>query len=286
MGHDPWVPDAIAFDVPGVFTVIGSAFDAALVDLPQDPLAICRVAQRLLISPDGAAALHLPAERAAEKSIRRVDTILQTLLALDPAPIITTRRLEDRVVGTCRHFTIVSVALLRARGHAARARCGFAAYFAPGQHVDHWIVEWWDPAQLRWVRIDSEMLGLSDLLGLPEGQTADLAPEDFLTGGEAWTACRSGAADPSSFGVHGVDHAWGIAEIRGNAIRDLAALNNLEMLPWDEWGRMTASYAGDTGPEFDTLIDVVAAACASGDANVLRAAYGREDVAVPLAMVI
>ena len=50
-------------------------------------------------------------------------------------------------------------------------------------------------------------------------------------------------------------HAWGPAEIRGNAIRDLAALRKLEMLPWDEWGRMTASYQGKTGPDYDALMD-------------------------------
>ncbi len=279
------MPTEIHYDVPGDLTVIGPRFAAALAGLPTDPLAICRVAQSLLISPDGASAIQLPTEREAEKSIRRIDALLDTLLARDPAPIADGRRLEDRVVGTCRHFTVLSVALLRTRGHAARARCGFAGYFDAGKYVDHWIVEWRDPVQHRWVRIDPEMLGLSELLGLPEARTADLAPDDFLTGGEAWTAWRRGDADPSSFGVHGVEHAWGIAEIRGNAIRDLAALNRVEMLPWDEWGRMTASYAGDTGPEYDALIDAVAAAGASDDASAIRATYGRDDLTVPAAMI-
>jgi hypothetical protein len=279
------VPTEIPYAAPGALTVIGPEFDAALADLPTDPLGICRVAQSVLISPDGAGAFHLPAEREAEKSIRRVDALLATLFAHDPAPLTATRRMPDRVVGTCRHFTVLSVALLRARGHAARARCGFAAYFDAGKHVDHWIVEWWDPASDRWVRIDPEMLGLSEILGLPEGRTADLAPDDFLTGGEAWTACGSGGLDPTAFGVHGVLHAWGIAEIRGNAIRDLAALNNVEMLPWDEWGRMAASYAGDTGPEYDALVDAVAAACSSGDPSAIRTTYAREDLTVPASMI-
>ena len=53
--------------------------------------------------------------------------------------------------------------------------------------------------------------------------------------------------------------------MRGNAVRDLAALNKVEMLPWDEWGRMTASYAGETGPEYDALISELAAVCAADD---------------------
>ncbi len=40
------------------------------------------------------------------------------------------------------------------------------------------------------------------------------------------------------------------------------------MLPRDEWSRMELSYQGDTGPEFDDLIDKVAKACATGDLTV------------------
>ncbi|WP_230620860.1 MULTISPECIES: hypothetical protein [Nocardiaceae] len=51
---------------------------------------------------------------------------------------------------------------------------------------------------------------------------------------------------------------WGAAEIRGNAVKDLAALNKVEMLPWDEWGRMTDAYEGKTGAEYDLLLDELA----------------------------
>lgn len=83
----------------------------------------------------------------------------------------------------------------------------------------------------------------------------------FLTGGEAWTRYRGGA-DPDLFGVAGVAPAWGVGEIRGNAIRDLAELCHREMLPWDEWGRMTDSYQGRTGPDYDRLMDAIATVCA------------------------
>ena len=113
----------------------------------------------------------------------------------------------------------------------------------------------------------------------------DLAPGEFLTGGEAWQACRAGA-DPMTFGVLGVDYAWGIAEVRGNAIRDLAALNKVEMLPWDEWGRMHASYEGETGTDYDELMDAIATVCDSGDDAATRDLYESEDLAVPPEMII
>ena len=46
-------------------------------------------------------------------------------------------------------------------------------------------------------------------------------------------------------------------------MKDLAALNNVAVLPWDEWGRKTAVYAGETGVDYDELLDTVAAVCAA-----------------------
>jgi hypothetical protein len=46
---------------------------------------------------------------------------------------------------------------------------------------------------------------------------------------------RSGRIDPATCGVAsiGITGAWFVA---GSVVRDLAALNNHEMLPWDYWG--------------------------------------------------
>lgn len=57
---------------------------------------------------------------------------------------------------------------------------------------------------------------------------------DFLSGGEAWPAYRRGEIDGSRFGVYGTEN-WRPAEIRGNAVKDLAAMNKVETLRWDEW---------------------------------------------------
>lgn len=98
---------------------------------------------------------------------------------------------------------------------------------------------------------------------------ADLAADQFLTGGAAWTRYRAGSIDPNLFGVAGIDFAWGIGEIRGNAIRDLASLSKIEMLPWDEWGRMDDSYRGRTSDDYDLLMDRLASACAGDNPALL-----------------
>lgn len=128
------------------------------------------------------------------------------------------------------------------------------------------------------MRIDSEILG-----GTVRPDAEDLAPGQFLSGGEAWLAYRSGQIDASTFGVHGTEN-FGPAEIRGNAVKGLAALNRVETLPWDEWGRMTAMYAGETGPGYDELIDRIAAVCAEDDPVEVAALYATEDLPVPAAM--
>ena len=265
---------------PGVFTTI-TADVVALVDgLASDPLELCLVAQGLVLLPDLAAGLALPEERLAERNIRPASRLLRTLRELAGPDLVAERSLDQRVVGTCRHFALLSTALLRHHGHQARARCGFASYFVHDRYVDHWVTEYLEGATGRWMRIDSEILGF-DFVARP----FDLQPGEFLTGGEAWRAVAAGSVDPMHFGVPGFPDNWGIGEIRGNAIRDLAALNKIETLPWDEWGRMAESYRGETGPEFDELMDRVARACASDDEALIQRTYAAEDLAVPTQLV-
>jgi Transglutaminase-like superfamily len=202
--------DLRSYSEPGPLTSFEPEQLRLADDLPADPVGICTVAQGLVIQPDDAVAQGLPERRQAERSIRPVHDLITALSALDPAPLHHPRAPEHRVVGTCRHFATLSTALLRLRGVPARARCGFGTYFISGRSVDHWITEYWLPQDQRWVRIDSEMLG-RDIVDHPE----DLAPGQFLTGGEAWALHRSGSIDPDTFGVTGVDDAWGVGKSAG-----------------------------------------------------------------------
>jgi len=250
---------------------------SALEPLATTPVEICLPVHQLVIQPGDAQKLDLPTERLDENQVRPAEELVERLLALDPAPLTEARQPDKRVVGTCRHFAVLSCALLRHRGIAARVRCGFATYFQPGQGLDHWITEYRD--QGRWVRIDSEILG-QQILGHPH----DLRPGEFLTGGEAWAAFRRGEIDAARFGVPGTEN-WGPAEIQGNAIRDLAALNKVEILPWDEWGRMTEAYEGRTGTDYDELLDELAAVCAADQPEQLAALYDREELRVPQTLI-
>jgi hypothetical protein len=261
---------------PGPLTRLRAEQFALAEGLPDDPTGICRAVRGLFVQPSDAAPLGIPEERIAEKNIRPASELVAALTALDPAPLHRERSPQKRVIGTCRHFATLACALLRARGIPSRARCGFGTYFVAGRGVDHWITEYWQDDERRWVRVDTEHLD-KDYVKRPE----DLAPGEFLTGGEAWQWYRRGLIDARTFGVAGTEHAWGPAEISGNAVRDLAALGRREMLPWDEWGRMTEAYEGRTGPEYDALVDAVAEACAGEDPGALARLLAHRDLAVP-----
>ena len=61
----------------------------------------------------------------------------------------------------------------------------------------------------------------------------DVPRDQFITGGRAWQMARGGAADPDAFGIADMHGLW---FIRGNLVRDVAALSKMELLPWDVWG--------------------------------------------------
>ncbi len=269
----------IDYAEPGALTSLSGAAEEALVPVGHEAVAICSPVHGLVLQPTEAGKIGLPPERLAENQIRPAAKIVAVLCALGTTPLSMPRHADQRVVGTCRHFAVLSCALLRYRGIPARARCGFATYFQKGQGLDHWVTEYWDEHRSTWVRVDSEIFGL-ELLPHPE----ELEPGEFLSGGEAWTAYREGRIDASSFGVYGTDN-WGPGEIRGNLVKDLAALNKVEMLPWDVWGRMQAAYKDQAGTDYDELLDEVAAACAADEPAVLTSLYARDELRVPSELV-
>jgi hypothetical protein len=267
----------IDYAAPGVFTTVAPEQIPLTKGLPEDPIGICAAVQQLVIQPTDAPAAGVPEDRLAERNIRPASALIDALVARNPAPLHVPRPPEQRVVGTCRHFATLATALLRQRGIAARARCGFGTYFVEGKNVDHWVIEYRDGD--RWVRVEVEHLYRPYV-----PQSNDLTPGAFLTGGEAWQWYRTGEVDGNLFGVYGFDFAWGVGEIRANLMRDLASLRKIETLPWDEWGRMEDSFKGHTGDDFDRLMDRIADACVTDDPAAIEAVYATEDLSVPEAI--
>jgi hypothetical protein len=264
----------IDYQTPGVFTDL-RPMDADLFPAGLSPIEICALVSGLIVEPDDGQAAGIAVERMDERNLRSARTILARLIALAPEAIDHRRAPEHRVVGTCRHFAVVACALLRREAIASRVRCGFATYFQAGRAVDHWIVEYRDRDRDGWARVDPEVLGGSVI-----DHAHDLAPADFFSGAEAWAAHRAGRVDPDTFGVYGTEN-WGAGEIRGNLVRDLAALNKVEMLPWDDWGKMDAGYDETAGPEYDELLDRCARSCTDDDRPDIAQLFTAPELHVP-----
>jgi hypothetical protein len=211
----------------------------------------------------------ITSERRGEEQLRSAQAIIGGILALDPAPLREARPPERRLIVNCRHFAVLVCALLRRVGHPVRARAGFSTYHPSGCCGDHWIIEHWDGS--RWVRSDPD---------LPPGllpDPLDIPPGRFLTGTAAWLLCRTGVADAERFGVVDWNGAWnGGWFVRNNVLRDLAALNRVELLPWDQWGLMDQASGLGEGPA-DALVDRVAEVVEAGDWPAARRLYERDE---------
>ncbi|WP_223975284.1 transglutaminase-like domain-containing protein [Bradyrhizobium sp. RD5-C2] len=211
---------------------------AALFDgLPRGAGALATTVQGLLIHQHIAPAygVTLGGDRQAQSQVRAVETMLDEIVTRDARPLAVARAVNERQVGVCRHFTLLHVAMLRTQGIPARARCGFGAYFEAGKYLDHWVTEYWNEERKCWVLFDSQIDDRQRELFRIGFDAADVPRDQFLVAGDAWSLCREGSRDPGAFGILDMHGLWFIA---GNLVRDIGALNNREMLPWDVWGAM------------------------------------------------
>ena len=232
-------PSSLAFcAAPAKMTSAG--VHAPLFDgLPREVAGLADVAQGLIIHEHIAPAygVDLSDERRGSVHIRPVERILERLVAEDDRPLTTARSAETRLAGNCRHFTVLLVAMLRAQAVPARARCGFGAYFGTGGFEDHWVAEYWHAAEARWILVDAQIDEVQRGMFPIDFDLMDVPRDRFLIAGDAWALCRAGEADAARFGLSFLNEG-GLWWIAGNLLRDAAALNNMEMLPWDAWGAM------------------------------------------------
>lgn len=221
------------YATPGRFTTLGDdAFVAdgigRVVDVVQGLLIYDVVAQPFYgveLEPEQAEAIH---ERDAAR-------LLAVARALDARPLGEERPPGSRVGARCHTFSKLTVALLRAAGVPARARCGFGAYFRPGWYEDHWVAEYWNAAASRWQMVDAQLDATWRKMLNFDGDPSEITATEFVTAGTAWQAWRRGDLDAARCGLSGIDE-HGAHWIAGNLRLDFASLNKVEMLPWDVWG--------------------------------------------------
>jgi hypothetical protein len=239
------------------------AYAPLLAELPADLPSLGAAVRNLIVHYRGSG-ITFPDERLAEVESRWVDRILAHDQQRFPGSLLKPRAIEDRVVGCCRDFTLLSVAALRLHGVPARSRVGFADYFNPDFHVDHVITEWWDGS--RWRATDVEV---DPAWGLPvDGLDVPLARGGLVPASRVWKAYRCGEIDVDTYGVGADVPLRGAWFVRNYVLNETAHRYGDELLLWDTFGAQSLELDGDL-----TLIDEVAdllIAADEGDAGADR----------------
>lgn len=126
--------------------------------------------------------------------------MLAELYRRDERGLVLGRLPENKLILTCRFTSILIASLLKIKGIPARVRAGFAPYFnvdgiPGGKSDDHWINQYWNEQESKWVTIDVDG-SLEDyvkfnLYDIPEGK--------FDFSADAWLQVRRGEVDGEHF---------------------------------------------------------------------------------------
>ena len=112
------------------------------------------------------------------------------ILRLDETGFTKNRDVTKRITVSCRQASVLFSAILKAKGIPCRSRAGFMDFGDAGEsYMEHWVNEYWDFNQNRWV--------LADVDGYYEYEQRfgysqfDLPRRKFVTASEAWLGLRN-----------------------------------------------------------------------------------------------
>lgn len=220
--------------VPGVFTSL-ERFGAMADELPSGVTDLARAVQSILLHRWWAHryGVEVTPERETEMCLHGAEATIACAMELSDLALGLMRPPERRALGICRHFSTVLVTLLRRKGVPARARCGFANYFAPWKYEDHWVTEYWSDETKRWILFDAQLDDLQRERLAIDFDPADTPRDRFLVGGDVWLRYQQGEIPGDTCGFEDIRGEW---FIRGNHALDIASLQGFELLPWESFG--------------------------------------------------
>jgi hypothetical protein len=271
-------------EVLNYYTALGPMTDPCrhadlYAGLPTDIPSLCKVVQGNLIHVFWAERYgrSLSDEEQSPLYVRPVSQKLEFIRQCDDRPLSEVRSIDKRQVGNCRDFSLLLTSILRYQGVPARARCGFGAYFLPDHFEDHWVCEYWNADDGRWVFVDAQLDNFQQEALEISFDPLDVPRDQFVIAGQGWQMCRQGQATPEQFGIFDM-HGWWF--IWDDIVRDLLSLNKIEILPWDhELGIFTHALEDPLtdDPEELAYYDSIADLTLAGDDafnDVLRAVAG------------
>ena len=139
---------------------------------------------------------------------------------LDERGIFHGREISKKVVITCRYVAILIASILKAKGIPTRVRSGFASYLSDnGKSYDHWIVEYYNKEEKRFVICDPyKNIGSRHI---------DMNYDDFGWVAKIWLDIRRGKDSIDKY-IHGSSYQ-GLQMLARSLFFDFHALMNDEI---------------------------------------------------------
>jgi len=104
------------------------------------------------------------------------------------------RQVKDKIHVTCRGEALLLAAILKAKDIPARVRSGFSEYLRhDGIYYDHWITEYYDADQKRWILVDADNQWGDKKINF---DLNDIPASQFLTGANAYLNLRNNIIEP------------------------------------------------------------------------------------------
>jgi len=154
--------------------------------------------------------------------------MLAELYRRDIQGFILNREPKDKLVLTCRFVSILVASILKSKQIPARVRAGNASYFDMGNlgdvSADHWINQYWDEKEKRWITIDVD--GSMSFVG--NFDPYDMPDNKFDFPAKAWLEIRSGRLDPNHF--YNAKPQFGAIVVLWSLFYDFHSLMNNEII--------------------------------------------------------
>lgn len=148
-------------------------------------------------------------------------------------PLTSSRHPSKKLIASCRDFAVLACALLRNISIPSRVRIVFVDYIFEGYWTDHWVCEYWNEDLKCWklfeTLFDDKMLKEKNIyfnpFEVPENRFK--YPSRIVGEGNA------DSLDLANYGVKDSLGNWytGRHYVIGNLVRDIFALQKLELLP-------------------------------------------------------
>lgn len=217
----------------------------------------------------------IPADRLLFENERyqTAVSILAELLRRE-ALYSTERKIENKLHLCCREQAILLAAILKAKGMAARVRSGFAGYISKdGVNHDHWITEYYDQEQERWVLTDADCC-CEDV----DFNIYDIPRERFIFGAQAYLGLREKQYREEEISYASVPPTLGMKAALRALFYDFHALMNDEIFFWHVPAYLARKDMEPSMEEYGEL-DELAKLMINPDENheALREVWERED---------